>query len=712
MAAQQRVELFSGRVKKVKPSDVSEQRYDFLKLSEAEPDLGVPPTTDSADVRRILLTDKNGKRYWSDTVQIDDNGDLQSTGQIQADAFHTERLEVTDNGLNARFANEDINLSTNGNLQTTGLVKFDSAMGVKIGNPDQPGLTSRAVAMNTATPVSRGMAQMNFILGKLVPKPPPNFPKLKSGADQALSIQGVQSFRMCDFVQTDNTSSNRNVAGGTTVNLVLRTSSYSTNYIQNCGPGDRGSITLWKNGVASGNKAFTDLLEEDEDETDPNYLIGKDQGTYGDLQIADDKDYALTASPAIAPLFWQTFDARAVGTVTQGWNEVYIRHNNLFPETNPPTTGTTNVAYWYYDASNIGLPIFSNASMTPSNTPTLSHSSTIPHYTNATTFTLSFDISNLSGDMYPISNTFITSAGGGAFDAPIPITYALANITTPLPRNYLASTSESLTTTVNVKNGVGRSSAPVVLYAENSYKIIVNNQEVTKAEQNFTPTGGVLFKTGTSNSNTIEETNIAAAATFGSGSSSAYRIVNPGSGDTPTFSACAAAFNSQSSTLQTYDAVVVGQGNQAVLKHDATDYSTGFLPQGPDLSGQAADQYFTFAFARGAVSKFNINITGTIRGLWVAVPAGIGTNNGQNGWLSMDQPYAGSGIPGTGTGGNGSNGCSIGGVVTLGSNVTQSRTCTFGTLSTSNTATSEVYIRIKLQAGDVVTALSLSGATN
>jgi len=700
MAAQQRVELFSGRVKKVKPTEVREQRYDFLKLSEAEPDLGVPETTDSADVRRVLLTDKNGKRYWSDTVQIDDNGDLQSSGQIQADAFHTDRLEVTDNGLNARFAGEDINLTTNGNLQTTGLVKFNSAMGVNIGNPDQGALISRAVAMNTATPVSRGMAQMNFILGKLVPKPPPNFPKLKNGTSQTLSIQGVATYRMCDFTQTDNTSSNRNVAAGATVSLTLRTSNYATNYIQDCGPGDRGSITVWKNGVASGNKAFTDGLQEDEDDTDPQYLLGTDNGTYGDLQIADDQDYARIAVPAISPLFWQTFDARALGTVTQGWNEVYIIHNSLFPETVPATTGTTNVAYWYYDASTPGNPVFSNVSFTPMGSPSLTYSSTIPHYTNATTFTLAFDIAKLSGDMYPTSNIFITSSAGGAFDAPVTLTYDSASITTPLPRNYLASSTLSLSTTVNIKSGVGRSTDPVTLTANNSYGTTT---------QNFTPTGGVLFKTGTSNANTIDETNISVSATFGSGSDSAYRIANPGSDDTPSFSASAAAFT----TLETYDAVVVGQGNQAVLKHDVTNYSTGFLPPGPNLSGQAADQYFTFKFIRGAVSKFNININGTIRGLWVAVPGtGIATNNGLNGWLRMDQPYAGSGVPGTGTGGNGSNGCSIGGVVTLGSSVNQSRTCTFGTLSTSNTATSEVYIRIKLQEGDVVTALTLSGATN
>jgi len=706
MAAQQKVELFSGRVKKIKPTKVSEQRYDFLKLSEAEPDLGVPETTDSADVRRVLLTDKNGKRYWSDTLQIDENGDFQSTGQIQADAFHTERLEITDSGLNARFNNEDIELNTNGDLQTTGLVKFDTAMGVKIGNPDQGALISRAVAMNTATPVSRGMAQMNFILGKLVPKPPPNFPKLKSGASQTLAIQSVSTYRMCNFTQTDNTSSNRNVAAGSSVALVRRSSSYTTNYIENCGPGDRGTVTIYKNGVASGAKALTDGLQEDEDETAGNYLLGTDNGLFNNLRIADDKDYALTANPAISPLFWQTFDARGEGTITEGWNEVYITHNNLFPETVPATVGTTNIAYWYYDASTPGSPVFSNVTFAPSGTAQVIYSSGIPHYTNAQEFTLGFDIAKLSGDMYPTDNTFITSSGGGAFNAPTTLTYASAGITTPLPRNYLASTTLRLTTTVTVKNGAGLSSSPVSLTADNSYGTTT---------QNFTPTSGVLFKTGTSNTG-VEETNISVPSSgFGSGSGAAYRIIFAGSTDTPSFTASAAAWNSQSTTLNTYDAVVVAASTgQMVLKHDDTDYSTGFLPVGPNYSaGRTGAQYFTFKFVRGAISKFNISINGKISGLWVALPgSSIDTTSTLNGWLRMDQAYTGSGVPGAGTGGNSSNGCSIGGTVTLGSNTNQSRTCTFGTLSSSGTGTTEIYVRIKLVAGDSVTALSIVGATN
>jgi hypothetical protein len=71
----------------------------------------------------------------------------------------------------------------------------------------------------------------------------------------------------------------------------------------------------------------------------------------------------------------------------------------------------------------------------------------------------------------------------------------------------------------------------------------------------------------------------------------------------------------------------------------------------------------------------------------------------------MASAYGGSGVP--------SSGCALGGVVTLNSAVTNHRkTCTFGTVSSSDTATNEIYVRIKLTSGQSVTALSLQTASN
>jgi hypothetical protein len=79
----------------------------------------------------------------------------------------------------------------------------------------------------------------------------------------------------------------------------------------------------------------------------------------------------------------------------------------------------------------------------------------------------------------------------------------------------------------------------------------------------------------------------------------------------------------------------------------------------------------------------------------------------------MGTAYAGSGVPGAGAGGNGSNGCALGGVAVFNSAQTnKSVTCTFGTVSSSSTATNEIYVRVKLTSGQTVSALSIQAASN
>jgi hypothetical protein len=172
-------------------------------------------------------------------------------------------------------------------------------------------------------------------------------------------------------------------------------------------------------------------------------------------------------------------------------------------------------------------------------------------------------------------------------------------------------------------------------------------------------------------------------------------------------------FDSETSTLQTYDSTVVAD----VLSHDETDYSTGYLPVGPDLSaGRTGTQYFTFKFIRTSVSKFDVKFSGTLAGCWVAVPGStIDSSSSLNGWVDMATSYAGAGVPGanTGAGGNGSDGCALGGVIPTGSAQTnKSTTATFGTVSSSSTSTNEIYVRIALTSGQSITALSLESASN
>lgn len=587
---------------------------------------------------------------------------------------------ITDSGMAVANittpTDTDLTLEPNG----TGLVVIANtaggATGIQMGDPSLGNLVSNAVTLSNSSTVSNAIAQLNQILGKLVPPAPPAFP-----ASQTISIQSVASYRMANFTQTDNTpGANKSVSGGTTVTTVRRTNSYATGNITVAGPGDNGTVLVNLNGANAGTRTLTANLDGN--------------GTYSNLVIFNNYDYNV-ANANINAGFWSVFSARAAGTVNEGWNEVFLDHT--------ATPNPTNTTVWYYDASNPGTPTFANAAITPPVSPSLTYTSTIPHYNSTNQFDITFNVSRLSGDMYPVSDTFLTGTAGGAFGAPASKTYSQAGITTPLARNlYVANGSASVSTTAAIISGFGSSNASPSISVVNSYNT---------GTQTLNPNAIVLYKTGTANS--MEEGNVRIGSTIGSGSGLAARIINPGSTDTPTISVNAALFNSQSSTLESYDATMVA----GVLRHDQTNYSTGYLPAGPNLStGRGGAQYFTFKFVRTATSKFDIRWTGTIAGLWVALPGStISSASTLNGWLDLSVAYAGAGVPGASivNGGNGSNGAALGGVAPLNSAQTnRAVTATFGTVSSSSTATNEIYVRIKLTSGQSVTALSLETASN
>jgi hypothetical protein len=539
-------------------------------------------------------------------------------------------------------------------------------------------LVSNAVTLTTTTTVTDGITQLNTVLGKLVPPSPANFP-----GGQTLSIAGTATYRMANITQVDNTpAANKSVAAGATVTTVLRAATYSTNTISTVGPGDSGTITAVRNGTAVGDVTLN---------TDATPTAN---GTYGgNLVITNNFDYR-NANANIAAGFWYVFSSSVSGTAAPaGWNEVYIADS---------ATGNTNTPVWYYDNSSPAAPSFSGGTMTPPGSPTLLYSSTIPHYTNATRFTISANVANVSGNTYPTSNTLASGSAAGSFAAPASVNYNASNIGSNVLNSFA---SASFSTTANITTGFGASSTGPSISVNNSYS--TGTLTLTTALGNT-----VLYKSGSAVA--VDEGNIVVTG-VGTGSGNAVRIINPGSGNTPVYTGSEVNFNSQSSTLETYDATVVGTGSQGVLKHDQTNYASGYLPVGPNLSaGRTGTQYFTVKFVRTDVSKFDITYAGNVAGIWVALPgSAIDSSSGANGWIDMTVAYAGSGYPGINAPGNGSDGCSLGGVVVPNvSTASVSKTCTFGTVSSSDTATGEIYVRIALTSGQSVTGLSFKTASN
>jgi hypothetical protein len=600
---------------------------------------------------------------------------------------NTGNITFNTNVISTDIANGNVVLTGNG----VGVVVISAVgnnggtVGLQIGTPQLGNLVG-AVNLTPQSSVTNSIAELNQILGLLVPVAPPNFP-----GNTTLTIANVASYRMANGVaQNDNTQTgNKSVAGGTTVSS-LRNSTYATSQILTVGPGNSGVLTAYLNSADVGNVTFFA-------NTTPTA-----NGVHGNLIVFNNQDYHASNANIIAG-FYDVFSTYATGSVPQGWNEIYLADT---------ITGNTATPVWYYDNSNPGAPQFSNTTITQQAAPSYIYSSTIPHYIGGTTFSLTGNVNRLSGNMYPTGDTFLTGSGAGAFGTPIALTYASANIPTPVQQNLYANSGNLIfSTTTAINNGFGSSNAGPSLTVVNGY---------ASTTATFNPGKIILYKTG--NSTAVDEGNISVANSVGSGAGTGFRIANPGTGNTPVYTGTEAAFNSVTGPLYTYDAIVVGSGSQGVLTFSQNNFSTGYLPTGPNLSTQGAGQWFTFKFVRTSVSKFNINITGTVGGVWVALPGsaldsvagGKGPTSGLNGWLNMHLPYGGAGIPGSNTaaGGNGSNGCSLGGVVPINTAISGSYTCTFGTLNSSTTATNEIYVRIYLTTGQSVTALSISQATN
>jgi len=608
---------------------------------------------------------------------------LSVTGNVTAGNLNAGGLSLSGNVVSA--INSAANITTTANISGGNIIGNGRPLTGILGNSVDMGtntsgaLVSNAVTLTTTTTVTNGIALLNQVLGKLVPASPPNFPNATT-----ITLSGIATYRMANITQTDNTpGANKAVAAGTSVANVLRVATYATNTIANVGPGDSGTITAVRNGSNVGNVTLNTGASPTAN------------GTYGgNLVITNNFDYR-NANANIAAGFWYVFSAAVSGTAAPaGWNELYIADS---------VTSNTNTTVWYYDNSSPSAPSFSSTTMTPPGSANLLYSSTIPHYTNVNNFTIGFTVANISGNTYPTANTLASGSAGGAFAAPATINYSGSNIGSNVLNSFASATAN---TTASVTTGFGGSSTGPSMTVNNSYSS--GTLTLTTALGNT-----VLYKSGTATA--IDESNVVINTTIGTGSGNAFRIINPGTGNTPTFTGSEAAFNSQSSTLQTYDATVVGSGSSGLLKHDQTNYSTGYLPSGPNLSaGRSGTQYFTIKFVRTAVSKFDIKYTGNIAGMWVSLPGSvIDSSSSANGWIDMSVAYGGAGYPGVNSPGNGSNGCALGGTVTLNTSVTNSsKTCTFGTVSSSSTATNEIYVRLALTSGQSVTALTLETASN
>ena len=609
-------------------------------------------------------------------------------------------------------------LTTNG----TGTLAFNPANVIVLGANASGSLVSNALTLTVTTSTTDAIAQLNQILGKLTPSSPPNFPgnvatsiipastfTITTGTTSA--IMTGDSARGTGWTQQNQISGNTyQLAGGTTFSAI-RSNAYATSTLSAIKSGT-GNVRAWIGGnVVAG---FV------------NITGASGTTTNGNLTITNDTDFHNVAL-GVAAGFWQSANVSAATAagIAPGWNTITIEDLGGY------TTGNTNSLMWYNDISSAaaGTPTFSNTSATLT-TNVVTYSSSIPHFTSGSIFRLKGNVNNLSGETYPTtSNTAFTSAQGaaGGFQAPTAVATgtALASAgywsgTLPLPR-YLCNTTYGSGTSAYYETnssilttGFGNSTAGPTLTVTNGY--------TASAATAHSPSATILWKNGTGTA--IDETTIAATTPIGAVSGGMYRVVYAQSTDTGSaVTGSETTWNSTSSTLATYDATVTGWASptSGVIRCDQTNYSTGYLPVGPNLTGQGSTQYFTVRFAQSGVSTFYLNYTGICANIFCAMPTsgGVGGTNATsvsnatyNGWLTAAISNSG-GVPGPGSSGNGSAGCVTGAVPSFNTVVTSGTgsgkmQIYFGTTLSTGAVGNYIYIRFKLTAGQYISALSLT----
>jgi len=523
------------------------------------------------------------------------------------------------------------------------------------------------------------------------------------------SYQGTSPKLCASF---DDNSATTPISAGTALTSTTArrytSGTIDTQVINNAYDGTTGTLTANINGSDAGNTTFSTSLNE--------------TGTFTSLVVSQQGDAHNTISSLTYPTgFYQTFDAKitqALTSYTVGLNDQRLEHS---------TTGNTNYVSVVYDDVTSAPTISSNGTLVEGTAGTKRYISGIPYYNSGspTVLLTGVQVSNLTGQAYTDVTNIVevdngTNQEGTSLAGTINTDYTYSAIdgsVTMLSSGIpIADTGVASAYTLgNLEVGITTSSVRTIdrvkVRARNcngagSYSENTTNIQVHKSAQSG-----------------ISEIAIAVADALGATyDDDGIRIADflSETTDTPSYTG-STNFYTNDPYSESSDPGVAGTREATirlgVLKHDTTDYSTGYLPVGPDRSSDTGTQYFTFAFRRSNMANFDINITSTgIAGLWIAAPGtAIDSASGLNGWLRADTTYGGSGVPGsdTGNGGNGSDGCAFtsGDRIATSTSLSGGYTMTLGTENGSNATGNVVLVRIALTSGQSVTALSVGVAS-
>ena len=517
-------------------------------------------------------------------------------------------------------------------------------------------------------------------------------------------VAGFANNRATSVVYTAGTAVNRTTSTTGTIDTVAMTSyAYDAS---------AGILSAYVNDVDNGSITLS---------------TGNDAGTNMSLVLDSESDYNLLTSAGVATTFasstyspglfsgLKAHVAKSASAVSAGVNSLQLRHS---------TGGSTNVVEFVKDTVTSAPTVdLSSATLTEGTAGSYRYISSVPYYnTGSPTITLTtgkiYDwIGQTYLGPYNTATPFTIQAGtnyestSGAVVATQTKTYAQLN--TSAPSSFLTGNHPNADTGKDSSTKATVGPQTVALTA--SSVASVQDVQFKATNVNGTGTASTFSKkvqVFTASPSGFQEDSITCAV--GGTNAVAKRIVITGTGATRAYSS---STNYYTSGLWQNNTTIAGTDSAVVrwnaLKHFNTDLSTGYLPVGPDLAtGRSGTQFFFGAFTRTARSSITVTISGTIRGLYFALPGtAIDAASSLNGWIDASIAYNGSGVPGanTGAGGNGTNGCAVGTNVPLGSAISaQTYTISFGTASSTDSFGNQILFSIALNSGDTVTSWSFA----
>jgi len=512
---------------------------------------------------------------------------------------------------------------------------------------------------------------------------------------------------------TAGNSVNRTVATSGNIATVTMTSiAYNAN---------NGTLSAYVNGADLGNKVLT---------------TGSNIGTNNSLTIVSESDYQLFDSNGTAttfalstysPSYFRGFTANistAASAIGVGVNNFQLRHS---------ANGNTNIVEFVKD--DVTSAAITTAGTLSVGTANYRYISGIPYLnTSATIIMTGATVNNWIGQTYTSTATPIQIVAGTLAESQTSMAITNTNFT-----YAQANGASNFLTTVNGVAVPNANTGKISPYTLNALTVPVATgiktvQQIGIRANNVFGTGTVVenstklaVQSAAQSANTltlgINEISILVKDITGTHTDNGIRsaALLSATSNTPAYTNTTNFF-----TTTTYseasDPGVAGTKEATVrlgvLKYDVTNYSTGYLPVGPNRSGDTGIQYFTFAWRRTGVSSFDINLTSAtgITGCWIALPGTvIDASSAYNGWLRCDTTKAGAGYPGSLGGGNGNDGCASTDAdrIISGTALTGGYTMSFGTVNSSSAGSSGnvILVRIALSSGQSVSVLGIGAAT-